>query len=237
MNSNNIILNYQNVNIKIDENEILKDVSFSLSSGEFCYLVGPVGSGKSTLLKSVYADRKIDSGSAQFLDYDLIHLKKKQIPYLRRHVGIIFQDFQLLQDRSVVGNLEFVLRATGWKVKRDIEERISKVLSSVNMEHKGYKMPYELSGGEQQRVVIARALLNTPELILADEPTGNLDPNTGEQIVKILKDISKAGTAVVMSTHNLGFVSSFPARTMKIENQNLLSVYNNRQDNSITSFR
>lgn len=185
--------------------------------GEFVYLIGRVGSGKSTLLKSIYADLSISDGSAKFDKYDLKTLKRKEIPYLRRELGIIFQDFQLLTDRSAEKNLEFVLKATGWKDKQKIKDRIHEVLNQVGLESKGYKMPHELSGGEQQRVVISRALLNNPKMILADEPTGNLDPYTGEQIISLLREISNAGTAVLMSTHNYPLVQKYPARIIKVE--------------------
>ncbi|WP_288171708.1 ATP-binding cassette domain-containing protein, partial [Porphyromonas sp. CAG:1061] len=185
--------------------------------GEFVYLIGRLGSGKSTLLKSIYADLPISEGEGRFGDFDLKHIKRKQIPFLRRELGIIFQDFQLLTDRSVVKNLEFVLRATGWKDKKLIQKRISEVLEQVGLESKGYKMPHELSGGEQQRIVISRALLNKPKMILADEPTGNLDPITGEQIITLLREIGEAGTSILMSTHNYALVKKFPARIVKVE--------------------
>ena len=171
------IIDYRKVEIERADRLVMKEVSFSVGEGEFCYLVGKVGSGKSSLLKTMYADVDIEHGEkAEVLGFDLLHLRRKQIPYLRRHIGIVFQDFQLLQDRSAKANLRFVLEATGWKSKSEIEDRIEEVLKAVGMENKSYKMPHELSGGEQQRIVIARALLNKPKLILADEPTGNLDP-------------------------------------------------------------
>ncbi|MDE6576972.1 MAG: ATP-binding cassette domain-containing protein, partial [Muribaculaceae bacterium] len=189
-----VILSYKDVEVERAEKSVLKGVTFSLSKGEFHYLVGRVGSGKSSLLKSIYADVPLHSGSeAKVMDFDLLTLRKRQIPFLRRKIGIVFQDFQLLQDRSVNGNLRFVLRATGWKNKDEMEERIEEVLGMVGMANKSYKMPHELSGGEQQRIVIARALLNKPDLILADEPTGNLDPQTGYQIVTLLHKLSQQG--------------------------------------------
>ncbi|MEG0701788.1 MAG: ATP-binding cassette domain-containing protein, partial [Muribaculaceae bacterium] len=192
------IIDYKNVEILRKELVVLKDVNFTLNEGEFTYLIGRVGSGKSSLLKSMYVEIPILTGDARVFDYELLSIKRKDIPMLRRNIGIVFQDFQLLTDRSVYENLLFVLRATGWKSKQEIEERIESVLKEVGMLNKSYKMPHELSGGEQQRIVIARALLNKPRLILADEPTGNLDPETGHQIVTLLHRISQEGTAVIM---------------------------------------
>jgi len=216
------IIEYKNVEIERAERMVLQDVSFSVNSGEFCYLVGSVGSGKSSLLKSMYAEVPLLSGEASVLGYDLMSLKRKDIPYLRRNIGIVFQDFQLLQGRSVHANLEFVLRATGMKSRSDIEERVEEVLSVVDMLNKSYKMPHELSGGEQQRIVIARALLNKPDLILADEPTGNLDPRTGYNIVSLLHRLSSEGHAVIMATHNLQLVEDFPARLLRCHDKRLI---------------
>lgn len=213
-----ILLKLEDVEICRDENVILHNASFTLRNGEFVYVIGKVGSGKSSLLKSLYCEIPIDRGEAWLLDYNLCKMKRKDIPYLRRKLGIVFQDFQLLTDRSVIRNLEFVLRATGWKKKSEIKERIDDVLHQVGMHNKGYKMPHELSGGEQQRIVIARALLNDPKLILADEPTGNLDPETSGQIVQLLHDICQKGTAVIMTTHNYTLVHNYPARIVKCEN-------------------
>ena len=212
------LLRLDGVEICRDEYVILHNASFSLRSGEFVYVIGKVGSGKSSLLKSLYCEIPISQGEAWLMDYNLCKMKRKDIPYLRRKLGIVFQDFQLLTDRSVIKNLEFVLRATGWKKKSEIKERIEEVLHQVGMQTKGYKMPHELSGGEQQRIVIARALLNDPELILADEPTGNLDPETSGQIVQLLHDICQKGTAVIMTTHNYTLVHNYPARIVKCEN-------------------
>lgn len=211
------LLELKNITVKREENAILQDASLSIYPGEFVYLIGRVGAGKSTLLKSIYADLPIASGEGRFSDYDLRKIKRKQIPYLRRELGIIFQDFQLLQDRSVEKNLEFVLRATGWKDKKEIQKRIQEVLELVGLDHKAYKMPHELSGGEQQRVVISRALLNRPKMVLADEPTGNLDPQTGEQIILLLRRIKEMGTSVLMSTHNYALVKKYPERIVKVE--------------------
>ena len=215
------LLRLDGVEICRDENVILHDASFTLCNGEFVYVIGKVGSGKSSLLKSLYCEIPISQGDAWLLDYNLCKMKRKDSPYLRRKLGIVFQDFQLLTDRSVIKNLEFVLRATGWKKKSEIKERIDDVLHQVGMHNKGYKMPHELSGGEQQRIVIARALLNDPKLILADEPTGNLDPETSGQIVQLLHDICEKGTAVIMTTHNYTLVHNYPARIVKCENARL----------------
>ncbi len=215
-----IIIDYRGVEVDRAERTVLRDVTFQVSEGEFCYLVGRVGSGKSSLMKTMYADVPVASGEkAEVLGFDLTSIRKKQIPYLRRGVGIVFQDFQLLQDRSAMSNLRFVLEATGWKSRVEIDDRIAEVLKAVGMDNKGYKMPHELSGGEQQRIVIARALLNRPRLILADEPTGNLDPQTGYQIVKLLHRLASEGTAVVMATHNLQMTEDFPARVLRCEDK------------------
>lgn len=217
-----IIVHYKDVEVERAEKSVLKNVNFSLSKGEFHYLVGRVGSGKSSLLKTMYADVEVRSGSkAEVMGFDLLTLKKKNIPFLRRKIGIVFQDFQLLQDRSVNGNLRFVLRATGWKNKGEMEDRIEEVLDMVGMANKSYKMPHELSGGEQQRIVIARALLNKPDLILADEPTGNLDPQTGNQIVSLLHNLSANGHCVVMATHNMQLVEDFPGNILRCEGKKL----------------
>ena len=216
-----VLIHYQGVDISRQENLVLKNVELELRKGEFLYIIGKVGSGKSSLLKSMYADVPLENGVASVLGYDLRHLKRKQIPQLRRKMGIVFQDFQLLTDRSVFENLKFVLKSTGWKNKEDIRHRIDEVLQQVGMKFMNNKMPHELSGGEQQRVVIARALLNSPEIILADEPTGNLDPQTGDQIVQLLQSICETGTAVIMSTHILRFVKEFPGKVMICEDEQL----------------
>lgn len=214
---------YRNVEIKRADKIVLKDVSFSLGKGEFYYLVGRVGSGKSSLLKSMYGDVGIEKGEeANVMGYNLLKLKRKDIPYLRRKIGIVFQDFQLLTDRSVYSNLKFVLKATGWKNENEMNARIEEVLSAVGMTHKSYKHPHELSGGEQQRIVIARALLNRPELILADEPTGNLDPQTGYYIITLLHELADHGHTILMATHNLQLVEEFPGNVLKCEEGRLL---------------
>lgn len=219
-----IFLQLANIEIRREENRVLHEASFTLHSGEFVYVIGKVGSGKSSLLKSLYCEIPIQAGEAQLLEYDLRKIKRKHIPFLRRKLGIVFQDFQLLTDRSVSKNLEFVLKATGWKKQAEIRARIEEVLRQVGMPDKGYKMPHELSGGEQQRIAIARALLNHPRLILADEPTGNLDPETSGQIVQLLHDICQQGTAVIMTTHNYTLVHNYPARIVKCENAGLSDV-------------
>ena len=219
-----ILLQLANIEIRREENRVLHEASFTLHSGEFVYVIGKVGSGKSSLLKSLYCEIPIQAGEAQLLEYDLRKIKRKHIPFLRRKLGIVFQDFQLLTDRSVSKNLEFVLKATGWKKQAEIRARIEEVLRQVGMPDKGYKMPHELSGGEQQRIAIARALLNHPRLILADEPTGNLAPETSGQIVQLLHDICQQGTAVIMTTHNYTLVHNYPARIVKCENAGLSDV-------------
>jgi len=217
-----ILIKYKGVEVCRDELTVLQNVNLEIHKGEFVYIIGKVGSGKSSLLKTLYNEVPITSGSAKILDFDLVHMKSSQMPLLRRRLGIVFQDFQLLIDRNVQENLAFVLKATGWKDKSAIQERIDQVLNQVGMSNKGYKMPHELSGGEQQRIVMARALLNSPDIILADEPTGNLDPETGSEIVKLLHSIRESGATVIMSTHNLGFVQSYPGRTLKCENNRLI---------------
>ncbi len=216
------IIEYNKVEIERAERMVLHDVSFTMAPGEFCYFVGSVGSGKSSMLKSMYAEVPVAAGEARVLDYDLTTIKRKQIPFLRRSIGIVFQDFQLLQGQSVHANLEFVLRATGMRQRADIEERVEEVLREVDMLNKSYKMPHELSGGEQQRIVIARALLNKPALILADEPTGNLDPHTGYNIVRQLHELSSRGHSVLMATHNMQLVEEFPARVLRCVDKRLV---------------
>lgn len=215
------IVDYKGVELHRKELIVLKDVDLRVEAGEFLYIIGKVGSGKSSLIKSMYADIPIEAGEATVLGYDLTTIRRKQVPMLRRSIGIVFQDFQLLTDRSVYNNLLFVLQATGWRSRTEMEERIEAVLNQVGMLNKSYKMPHELSGGEQQRIVIARALLNRPQLILADEPTGNLDPATGEQIVGLLHSIAAEGTAVIMTTHNLNFVQQFPGRIIRCNDRRL----------------
>lgn len=222
MADNEIIVDYNDVELLRKELIALRHVNFRLAKGEFVYLTGKVGSGKSTLMQSMYAEVPIAAGTANVLGYDLGGIRTRDIPFLRRELGVVFQDFRLLNDRSVYDNLRFVLNATGWTDKTDIEQRIEQVLREVGMFNKSYKFPHELSGGEQQRVVLSRAMLNSPKLLLADEPTGNLDPETGRQIVRRLHDIASKGTAVIMATHNLNFVEQFPARVIRCENKQLI---------------
>ena len=193
---------------------ILSDLNFDINAGEFVYLIGRVGSGKSSLLKTLYAELQLIEGEGYVAGFDLRKLKRRDIPMLRRRIGIVFQDYQLLTDRNVFMNLYYVMKATGWKNESEIRKRIDEVLKVVSLEAKGYKMPFELSGGEQQRLVIARALLNRPRLLLADEPTGNLDPLTAEGIIRLFQEIARQGCAVVMSTHNTALIEEYPSRTI-----------------------
>ena len=204
---------------------VLKDVNFQVDEGQFIYLIGRVGSGKTTLMRSLYCELDVDEAEeAQVLDYDLLTIRRKDIPALRRQIGVVFQDFQLLADRTVYKNLEFVLRATGWKKRDEIDERIHKVLKAVGMEDRPGSMPFELSGGEQQRIAIARAILNSPKLILADEPTGNLDPQTADGIIQLLRQISQTGTAVIMTTHNIALLDKFPGIVYHCHDEQLQEV-------------
>ena len=215
-------INYRNVEIRQQEMIVLEEVDLKIQPGEFVYLIGKVGSGKSSLLKTMYGELDIHSGDAEVLGYDMTHIRRKQIPALRKRIGIVFQDFQLLTDRNIRNNLDFVLKATGWNDKRHRQQRIAEVLEQVGMSTKGYKMPHELSGGEQQRIVIARAILNTPDIILADEPTGNLDPETGRQIVELLRNICAQGSTVIMTTHNLQLLEEFPGKVFRCENHRIV---------------
>lgn len=212
------IIELDSAKIFQQKNLILSEIKFNIRKGEFVYLIGKTGSGKTSLLRILYGDIILKEGSGRIADFKLAGIKRRQIPFLRRKLGIVFQDFQLLTDRSVHANLFFVMKATGWKDKKQIEDRIQEVLEMVELSTKGFKMPHELSGGEQQRVAIARALVNHPDIILADEPTGNLDPETSEGIIRLLFEISKNGSAVVMATHNHSLIQKFPARILKCEN-------------------
>ncbi len=225
-----VIIELTDCSIWQQDHLVLSDVNLTVGKGEFLYLVGKVGSGKSSLIKTLNAQIPLKSGTALITGYNLAKIKRREIPYLRRKIGIVFQDFQLLTDRSVNENLEFVLRSTGWKNKSEIDTRIGEVLDKVDLNLKGYKMPHQLSGGEQQRVVIGRALLNDPDIILADEPTGNLDPETSEGIIRLLTDISRTGRAVIVATHNYTLLKKFYARTIKCEDGKLIPA---REDEEI----
>jgi len=212
------IVDLKNININHDDKNILSDISLSIRKGEFIYLIGKTGSGKSSLLKILYGDIKILDGEGSVAGINIVKIKEKEIPFLRRKLGIVFQDFKLLSDRSIKKNLEFVLKATDWKDKQKIEDRIQTVLEKVKLQNTENKFPHELSGGEQQRIAIARALLNKPELILADEPTGNLDPATSAEIIEVFKKINKNGTTILIATHDYDIISKFPAKTIRIQN-------------------
>ncbi len=213
------LIKFDNVTIFQNERPIVGGLNVEVKAGEFLYLLGKTGSGKSSFLKTIYGDLPLNTGNASVCGYSLNNLKSGQIPYLRRRLGIVFQDFQLLGDRSVYENLRFVMKATGWKDEIKIKERITGVLRKVGLEGKESKMPHELSGGEQQRVSIARALVNEPEVILADEPTGNLDPETSEEILKLLKQLSENGTAVLLATHDMLIYNKYKSRTLVFENE------------------
>ena len=216
-----MLIEYKNVSIYQEDQQVLKDVNFHVDESEFIYLIGKVGTGKSSLLKTLYSELDIDEAeTATVLGRDMMKIKRKHVPELRREMGVIFQDFQLRHDRTIYKNLRFVLKATGWK-KADIDQRIDEVLEAVGMTESKMKMPHELSGGEQQRIAIARALLNHPKVIIADEPTGNLDPETAENIVSLLKSITRTGTAVVMSTHNIPMLDKFPGIVYRCEDGTL----------------
>ena len=218
------VLSLKNVTIYQDKNPVLTDVNIEVQKGEFIYLIGRTGSGKSSFLKTLYADLALTTGEGSIVDYNLATLKEKEIPYLRRKLGIVFQDFKLLPDRNIKENLLFVLKATGWAEKAEMELKIEEVLDKVGMKGFAPKMPHQLSGGEQQRVGIARALLNDPELILADEPTGNLDPQTSLEIMEVLKNINENGKTILMATHDYALVLKYPAKTMKFDEGKIFEV-------------
>lgn len=219
-----VLIRYKGVEIHQQDLCVLEDVNLELRKGEFVYFIGKVGSGKTSLLKTFYGELDIAAGEAEVLGHDMTHIKRKHVPQLRRKLGIVFQDFQLLIDRTVYENLAFVLKATGWKNKGEIKDRIEEVLKLVGMSNKGYKLPSELSGGEQQRIVIARAVLNSPGIILADEPTGNLDLETGCAIVELLRDISAQGSLVVMTTHNLQLLHEYPGQVYRFADHKMKDV-------------
>lgn len=218
------IIYFNKVGIKLNDNKALKNINLDIIAKDFIYLIGKTGSGKSSILRTIYADLPVKQGQAEVLGYDLIKIKKKEIPNLRRKIGIIFQDFKLLPDRTVFKNLEFVLKATEWKKKEKIEERIDNVLEQVKMNDYKNRLPNELSGGEKQRVSIARALLNKPKLVLADEPTGNLDPATSLEIMNILNSINNQGTSIIMATHDYQLISKNPKKTIRIEDERIFEL-------------
>ena len=225
-NSERRLIDYRHVTVNQQELCILENIDFHLDAGEFVYLIGKVGSGKTSLLRTFYSELALHDGEAWVLGHNMLTIKRKHIPALRRKLGIVFQDFQLLIDRTVTENLDFVLRATGWKNKLARENRINEVLELVGMSTKGYKLPHQLSGGEKQRIVIARAILNNPEIILADEPTGNLDVETGHSIVELLKEICAQGSAILMITHNLNLLTEYPGKVYRFANHHIEEVTN-----------
>lgn len=218
------VLSLRNVTIYQEKNKVLSNINLEVNHGEFIYIIGKTGSGKSSFMKTLYADLPLKEGEASIVDYDLAHLKESNIPFLRRKIGIVFQDFKLLPDRSINENMLFVLKATGWKDKVEMQEKIDEVLEKVDMKASSLKMPHQLSGGEQQRVAIARALLNDPELILADEPTGNLDPQTSVEVMAVLRKINENGKTVIMATHDYALIMKFPSKTLKCEGGTIFEV-------------
>lgn len=218
------ILQLENASIYQGENLVLTDVNIKITKGEFVYLIGKTGTGKSSFMKTLYGDLPLKNGQGAIVDYNLKTLKEKEIPYLRRKLGVVFQDFKLLIDRTINDNLIFVLKATGWKDKDKIKQRVEEVLTKVGMKTKGFKFPHELSGGEQQRVAIARALLNNPELILADEPTGNLDPQTSVEVMEVLQEINKNGNTILMATHDYALLLKYPSKTLKCDENQVYEV-------------
>lgn len=220
----NPILFLRDASIFQRDSLVLSDVNLEINKGEFIYIIGKTGSGKSSLMKTLYGDLELQKGEGSVVEYDLNKLKEKEIPYLRRKLGVVFQDFKLLNDRNIEENLMFVLKATGWKEKEKMSAKIREVLEKVGMHTKGFKMAFELSGGEQQRVAIARALLNDPELILADEPTGNLDPKTSIEVMNVLEEIHKSGKTILMATHDYALILKYPHKTLKCEGDEIFEV-------------
>ena len=218
------IVKLQDVAVFQNENMVLNDIDLEVKKGEFVYIIGKTGSGKSSFMKTLYADLPLKQGEGQVVDFDLKTLKEKDIPFLRRKLGIVFQDFKLLPDRNVNNNLRFVLKATGWTDPKKMDDKIEEVLDKVGMKTKGFKFPHELSGGEQQRIAIARALLNDPELILADEPTGNLDPQTSVEVMKVLQDINQNGRTIIMATHDYALILKYPHKTLKCDGSKVFEV-------------
>jgi len=218
------VLQLKDATIYQGESMVLSDINFEMQKGDFVYLIGKTGSGKSSFMKTLYGDLELTKGEGSVVDFNLRTMKEKDIPFLRRKLGVVFQDFKLLPDRTVNGNLEFVLKATGWTDKVKIEQRIDSVLDKVDMKTKGFKFPHELSGGEQQRIAIARALLNDPELILADEPTGNLDPQTSIEVMEVLQDINKNGNTILMATHDYALLLKYPSKTLKCDQNKVFEV-------------
>lgn len=218
------VLQLKDASIYQGDSLVLADVNFEMHKGDFVYLIGKTGTGKSSFMKTLYGDLELTKGEGSIVDFDLAKLKEDDIPYLRRKLGIVFQDFKLLNDRTVNANLEFVLRATGWKDKEKITSKIEAVLDRVGMKTKGFKYPYELSGGEQQRIAIARALLNDPELILADEPTGNLDPQTSIEVMEVLQDLNQKGHTILMATHDYALLLKYPSKTLKCDDNKVFEV-------------
>ncbi|MCK5401758.1 MAG: ATP-binding cassette domain-containing protein [Flavobacteriaceae bacterium] len=220
----NTVLHLKNVSIYQGDSLVLTDVNVEMEKGDFVYLIGKTGTGKSSFMKTLYADLELTDGEGYIVGFDLKTLQEKDIPFLRRKLGIVFQDFKLLNDRTVNGNLEFVLKATGWTDKENINTKVEEVLERVGMKTKGFKFPYELSGGEQQRIAIARALLNDPELILADEPTGNLDPQTSIEVMEVLQELNKKGHTILMATHDYALLLKYPSKTLKCDENKVFEV-------------
>jgi cell division transport system ATP-binding protein len=218
------ILKLKDVSIFQGKNLVLKDINFEMYKGDFVYLIGKTGTGKSSFLKTLYGDLELTEGEGSIVGFDLNTMREKDIPFLRRKLGVVFQDFKLLNDRTINGNLEFVLKATGWKDKEKIKTKIEEVLTKVDMQTTGFKYPYELSGGEQQRIAIARALLNDPELILADEPTGNLDPQTSIEVMEVLQELNKKGHTIFMATHDYALLLKYPSKTLKCDDNKVYEV-------------